>query len=162
VAAIFGGTIDQKHRIELDQHLEKGVAEAWNKETFAAGLATEPYRVGTGRFTAQFKRNEPYSATMAIEKGVHGDHGIAIFFEQANRRCVLTRRVYKHSDEDTFWVAMKDWASFQPKLSKPRVTPGSLFFPAEYTHMMENYWEYLEDPTQHPDTKTDARYFQYM
>jgi hypothetical protein len=47
-------------------------------------------------------------------------------------------------------------------LNKQQGIPGSLFFPAEYTHMMENYWEYLEDPTQHPDIQTDAQYFQYM
>jgi hypothetical protein len=57
---------------------------------------------------------------------------------------------------------MKDWATFQPKLSKPRVTPGSLFFPAEYTHIMQECWEYLDDPTKHPDVKVDAPYFPYI
>jgi hypothetical protein len=36
---------------------------------------------------------------------------------------------------------MKDWAQFQPKLSKPRQDPGCLFFPAEYTHVFQKYWD---------------------
>jgi hypothetical protein len=162
VASIFGGTVDKKHLIQLDRQIEKDVAAAWNKETFVAGLASEPCRVGNGKFTTQFKPDEPYSATFAIERGVHSDHGTAIFFEQANRRCLLTRRVYGISDEDTFWEVMKDWATFQPRLSKPRVAPGTFFFPAEYTHVVEKYWDYLEDPTKHPESKVDAQYYSSM
>jgi hypothetical protein len=33
------------------------------------GLVAEPYRIGTGKFCAQFKPSKPYSATIAIEKG---------------------------------------------------------------------------------------------
>jgi hypothetical protein len=52
LASIFGGTIDPKHKIQLDRKIELDVAAAWNKETFVDGLASEPYRVGTGKFTA--------------------------------------------------------------------------------------------------------------
>jgi hypothetical protein len=71
-------------------------------------------------------------------------------------------RIYDLSDEDTFWEVMKDWAQFQPKLSKPRVDPGLLFFPAEYTHMFEKYWDYLDDPTKHPDVDPSTQYFSSM
>jgi hypothetical protein len=54
---------------------------------------------------------------------------------------------------------MKDWAQFQPKLSKPRVDPGLLFYPAEYSHVFEKYWDYLDDPTKHPETDQSALYF---
>jgi hypothetical protein len=54
IASIFGGKVHEKHLIQLDNQLDKDVAIAWNKETFIAGLATEPYRVGTGKFTTQF------------------------------------------------------------------------------------------------------------
>jgi hypothetical protein len=74
---------------------------AWNKETFIAELATQPYGSGLGKFTAKFKPDQPYSATIAIEKGTHDEHGTAIYFEQGTRRCLLTRRVYGISDEDT-------------------------------------------------------------
>jgi hypothetical protein len=103
IARIFGGTVDEKHRVQLDRRIETDVAAAWNKETFVAWLATEPYRAGIGKFASQFKPDAPYSATFAIERGVHDGHGPAIFFEQGNRRCLLTRRHYGISDEYTFW-----------------------------------------------------------
>jgi hypothetical protein len=96
---------------------------------------------------AQFKPDKPYSATIAIEKGVHGDHGTAILFEQANSRCLLTRRILGKSDEDTFWEVMKDWAQFQPRLAKPRVNPGQLFYPSEYSHMFKAHWDFIQDPS---------------
>jgi hypothetical protein len=57
---------------------------------------------------------------------------------------------------------MKDWAQFQPKLAQPRVDPGQLFDPAEYSHMFEIYWDYLQDPTQHPDVDSSAQYYAPM
>jgi hypothetical protein len=103
---------------------------AWNKEIFIAGLATQPCGSGLGKFSARFKPDQPYAATIAIEKGAHGEHGTAIFFEQGTRRCLLTRRLYGISDDD---------AQFQPRLSKPRLDPGLLYYPAEYTHVFEKY-----------------------
>jgi hypothetical protein len=56
---------------------------------------------------------------------------------------------------------MKDWATFQPRLSKPRVAPGSLFYPAEHSHMFEQYWDYLDHPTKHPQAKVDSNMQRY-
>jgi hypothetical protein len=95
--------------------------------------------------------DQPYAATIAIEKGLHDEHGTAIYFEQGPRRCLLTRRVYGISDEDTFWYVMKDWAQFQPRSSKPRTEPGYLFYPPEYGHLFEKYWDVLNDPLQHAE-----------
>jgi hypothetical protein len=134
----------------------------WNKETFIAGLATQPYGTGLGKFTARFHPDEPYSATIAIEHGTHGEHGSAIFFEQANRRCLLTRRLYDISEDEALWEVMKDWAQFQPRLSKPRSDPGLLYYPAEYTHVFEKYWDVLNDPTQHPDGVKSSHCFDSM
>jgi ribonuclease HI len=151
IGSINGGKIDDKHLVQLegDHDLEQ-VAE-WNKETFIAGLATQPYGVGLGKFAAKFKPDAPYSATIAMETGTHAEHGVSIFFEQGARRCVLTRRVYGISGEDAFWYAMKDWAQFQPRRAKPRNGVGNLYYPVEYHHIVEKYWDYLDDPTKHPD-----------
>jgi hypothetical protein len=162
VASIFGGLIDPQHTVRLSQAMDLKAVATWNKETFIHGLAAATYRVGTGKFAAQFKPGKPYSATIAIEKGIHNDHGTAILFEQPNRRCLVTRRLYDLSDEDTFWEVMKDWAQFQPKLAQPRVNPGQLFFPSEYSHMFEVYWDHLRDPTQHPDVCQTASYYAPM
>jgi hypothetical protein len=45
---------------------------------------------------------------------------------------------------------MKDWAQFQPRLSKPRQVPGQLYYSPEYSHIFEKYWNLLNDPVQHP------------
>jgi hypothetical protein len=126
IAAINGGTVDDKHRVQLVGKHELEAVATWNKETFIAGLAMQPYGSGLGKFTAKFRPNEPYSATIAIEKGAHEEYGTAIYFEQGARRCLLTCRVYGISDEDALWYVMKDWAQFQPRLSKPRSDPGTL------------------------------------
>jgi hypothetical protein len=74
----------------------------------------------------------------------------------------LTRRLYGISDEDALWYVMKDWAQFQPRLSKPRVDPGLLYFPAEYTHVFQKYWDVLKYPTQHPDGVESSHSFSSM
>jgi hypothetical protein len=57
---------------------------------------------------------------------------------------------------------MKDWAQFQPRVSKPRVDPGLLYYPAEYTHVFEKYWDVLNDPTHHPDRDMSSHSFDSM
>jgi hypothetical protein len=148
IASIFGGRVNPKHLVNLDREMTLEDATAWNKDVFMEGLASEPYRIGTGKFAAQFKPDKPYSATIAIEKGVHGKHGTAILFEQANRRCLLTRRILGKSDEDTFWLVMKDWAQFEPRLAKPRVNAGQIFYPSAYSHILEAYWDFIQAPSQ--------------
>jgi hypothetical protein len=73
IAAIDGGTVDDKHRVLLEGEHDSEAVTVWNKETFIAGLATQPYGTGLGKFTARFHPDEPYSATIAIEHGTHGD-----------------------------------------------------------------------------------------
>jgi hypothetical protein len=110
------------------------------------GLVAQPYKIDIGKFTAQFKRSEPYSATIAIEKGIYGEHGTAILFEQENRKCLLTRRLYGLSDETVFWRTMKDWADFEPRLAKTRSDAGQVYYPAAYSHLVEQHWDYLHRP----------------
>jgi hypothetical protein len=156
IASINGGEIDPKHRVLLTEKHSLDAVAAWNKETFDAGLATQPYGSGLGKFTAKFKPDQPYAATFAIEKGAHDEHGTAIYFEQGPRRCILTRRIYGLPEEDVFWYVMKDWAQVQPRASKPRQEPGYLFYPPEYGHYFEKYWDVLNDPVQHPECTDSA------
>jgi hypothetical protein len=151
IGAMNGGVVDDRHRVLLEGKHDLEKVAAWNKETFIAELATQPYGSGLGKFTAKFRPDDPYSATIAIEKGTHDEHAPAIYFEQGARRCLPTRGVYGISDDDALWYVMKDWAQFQPRLSKPRRDPGMLFYPPEYSHVFEKYWGVLNDPTQHPD-----------
>jgi hypothetical protein len=156
IASIDGGEIPEKHGIQLvGTHPLDKVAE-FNKETFIAGLASQPYTAGLGKFTSKFNSEEPYAATIAIEKGVHSERSLAVFFEQGLHRCLLTRRIEGASSNEAFWLAMKDWAEFQPKRSSRRVDPGQLFYPSECTHVVQKYWDTLNDPLQHPDAAIET------
>jgi hypothetical protein len=151
IASIDGGGIPEKHRIQLvGEHDLQKVAE-WNTQTFIAGLASQPYGAGLGKFIAKFDSEEPYAAKIAVEKGVHDERATTIFFEQGVHRCLLTRRIHEATADEASWSAMKDWAEFQPKRSSRRSDPGQLFYPAEYTHVFQKYWDFLNDPLQHPD-----------
>jgi hypothetical protein len=86
IAAMNGGIVDDGHRVLLTRKHDLEAVAVWNKETFIAGLATQPYGSGLGKFTAKFRPNEPYSATIAIVKGTHDEHCTAIYFEQGARR----------------------------------------------------------------------------
>jgi hypothetical protein len=133
VASLSEGPIDPKFLAQLREHKTIEEATVLSRETFMQGLVAEPYRIGTGKFGAQFKPEKPYSATIAIEKGVHNEYGTAIFFEQSTRRCLITRRIIlseKETEEDSFWQVMKDWAQFEPRLARPRVASGQLFYPS--------------------------------
>jgi hypothetical protein len=156
IASIDGGIIPLKHKAVRNQEIPVADDLVWNKEIFDAGLVTQPYSAGLGKFTAKFKPRRPYSATIAIEKGCHNEHGTAFFFEQESRRCLLTQTLYGLTDDEVLWYTMQAWASFQPRLAKPRQDPGLLYYPAEYTHVFQKYWDYLNNPVSHPDcSETD-------
>jgi hypothetical protein len=49
------------------------------------------------------------------------------------------------------WYTLLSWARFQPRLNNHRQTPGSLFCPAEYSHVFQKYWDNIESPIDHPE-----------
>jgi hypothetical protein len=147
IGTINNGKAPEKFCTKLDQGLTLEVATGYNRDTFVAGQEAQSYRVGVGKFAAQFKPDKPYSATIAIEKGVHGEHGTAIFFEQSSRRCSVTRRFYDLSDEEVFWWVLRDWANFEPKAAKTRRSSGQLYYPSAWSHMVEQHWDFLHAPT---------------
>jgi hypothetical protein len=152
IESVNGGEIPEQCFLQLQQKLTLPVATAYNLETYTHGQASAPYRAGTGTFTAQFKPDKPYSATIAIETGVHGEYAAPIFFEQSSRRCLITLRLfetcdeYELSDEKAFWNVMREWANFDPRLARQRKNAGQLFYPAEYSHMFEQHWDFIQAP----------------
>jgi hypothetical protein len=105
------------------------------------------------RFVAKFDASLPVSAVMAIEKGCRADYGLSVFFQQEKRRCLIVDTIIGAcSDEDAFWYTMLLWASFQPRFASPRSEPGQLYYPAAATHVIEKYWDYLNDSLTHPDS----------
>jgi hypothetical protein len=146
IESIDHGEIPKSITVPLRQDSTLEIATAYNRETFMDGKVAQPYRIDIGKFTSQFKRSKPYTATIAVEKGYYGEHGTAILFEQENRKCLLTRRFYDSSDETIFWLTLKDWAEFEPRLAKPRENAGQVYHPAAYSHFVEQYWDFLHSP----------------
>jgi hypothetical protein len=150
VASINGGEIPAKHRVIPNPEVSVNPPE-FNKKIFDAGLRTQPYDKGFDRFVGKFDPEAPLSAVIAIEKGAHFDHGAALYFTQEKRRCLLLDTLYGLTDDEALWYTLQSWAKFQPRLLKPRREPGTLYYPAEYTHVFQKYWEYLNVPLSHPD-----------
>jgi hypothetical protein len=148
IEGINGGEIPKQCYLQLLNTHPPEVVYGYNRDTFTEGQVSAPYRSGIGKFAAQFKPEKPFAATMAMETGLHGEHAIAILFEQKTRRCLLSERYLSNSDVDTFWRAMKLWAEFDPRASRPRRQAGQLYYPAVYSHMVEQYWDFLHAPTQ--------------
>jgi hypothetical protein len=147
IGEINGGQISPQCYLKLQGTHAPEIVHKYNQTTFENGLESAPYRTGIGKFAAQFKPEKPFAATMAIETGIHGEHAIAILFEQKTRRCLLSERCLLTSDVDTFWRAMKLWAEFDPRAAKTRTQAGQLYYPAVYSHMVEQYWDFLHAPT---------------
>jgi hypothetical protein len=148
IEGINGGEIPKQCYLKLLETHAPEVVYGYNRDTFMAGQDSASYRSGIGKFAAQFKPEKQFAATTAIETGLHGEHAIAILFEQKTRRCLLSERYLSDSDVDTFWRAMKLWAEFDPRAAKPRKQAGQLFYPAVYSHMVEQYWDFLHAPSQ--------------
>jgi hypothetical protein len=134
IAAINGGEIALMYRAVRAPEIE--VAEhAWNERIYEAGLKTQNYDRGLGRLVWKFDSASDLTATFAVSKGVHNEHGVAVHFAQGSRRCLLLDTLYGLSDEEAMWYTLQFWARFQPRLNSPRTSPEKLFFPAEYTPM---------------------------
>jgi hypothetical protein len=156
IASLNGGRIPAKHRIIRNPEVAVDDEDAWNKIILKAQLETQHYERGFDRFVSKFDPSSPLTATIAIEPGCHFDYETGIFFEQDKRRCVLSETLFGLTPDEALWYTMQSWAKFQPRLNKPRLVPGQLYYPAVYSHVFEKYWDYLNDPLQHPDcSETD-------
>jgi O-glycosyl hydrolase len=54
------------------------------------------------------------------------------------------------------WYTLQSWAKFQPRHANPRSVPGDLYYPAQYTHIFQKYWDHLNDPLSHPDSGCES------
>jgi hypothetical protein len=142
------GPLPDDYDLKLKRKLSLDTSIAYNREILANGFSSAIYRAGTGKFAAVFKPNKPYSATIAVEQGIYGEFGVAILFEQKTRRCLLTRRLFGAEPEDIFWETMRMWAKFEPRHAFPRKDAGQLYYPAVFSHMFEQYWDFIHAPLQ--------------
>jgi hypothetical protein len=55
---------------------------------------------------------------------------------------------------------MQAWAKFYPRQAFPRKEPGKLYYPAEFGHIFEQYWDYLDDPRKCPNADAESSFTQ--
>jgi hypothetical protein len=88
----------------------------------------------------RFFRDElPVTAAIRVEKGLHGYYGWGVYFELGRHRCALAGTVVDRPEEevweDAMWMAVAEWASFEPKLGQPKIHQETLWAPDEFTHI---------------------------
>jgi hypothetical protein len=115
---------------------------------------------GFERFVRKFDPDQEMSATSAIIKGAHHEHGTAVYFTQGTRRCLLLDTTYGLSADEVLWYTLFSWAKFQPRLKRPRKEPGRLFYPAEYSHVFERYCQDLDNPVDHSGFSQETSFTQ--
>jgi hypothetical protein len=159
VAALNWGEIPAEHRVVRDQSVASQPT-AWNQRIYDAGLKVQNYEKGFERFVPKFDPDEEVNATLAIVKGVHHEHGTAVYFTQKTRRCLLLDTTHGLSEEEALWYTLLSWAKFQPPLKRPRTDPGRLFYPAEHSCVFEKYWDHLDCPEDHPEFSQETPFTQ--
>jgi hypothetical protein len=155
----LSGVIPAYHRLQASPDSVE-IASAFNLRIQDAGLKTQNYDKGFDRFIRKFDPGEEMRATISIFQGQHRDHGWAVYITQQKRRCWLLDTTYGLSDDEALLIVLSAWASFQPRLEKPRVVSDRLFYPDAYSHVFEKYWNYLPCLDQHPDPGSESQYTQ--
>jgi hypothetical protein len=84
-----------------------------------AGIKTRNYDTGFDRFVRKFNPEEEMSATLALFRGHHGDHGWEVYCAQGSRRCCLLDTTFSLTDEEVLWTGLSAWANSQPRQRKP-------------------------------------------
>jgi hypothetical protein len=155
IGALNGGEIPASHRLVQEEPITVR-PEVWNPAIYEAGLRTQNYDKGFDRFVRKFDPELPTEAVMSIAKGVHKEFGSAVLFTQENRRCLLLETLHEISEEEALWYTMFSWAKFQPRRQHPRQEPGRLYYPAQYSHVFEKYWDTLHQPLAHPGSADET------
>jgi hypothetical protein len=128
-----------------------GEIKAVHARLMETALRTQNYDRGLDKFVRKYENLEAMSATLAIQRGWHGDVGWAIFMKQGSKRCLLLDTTYGLTDDETIWTEMACWAVLKPRDDKPRKYPGRLYYPAQFSHVVEKYWSHFFDLPSHPD-----------
>jgi hypothetical protein len=115
-----------------------------------AGLTPQNYDKSLDKFVREFDPAEEIEATVAVHSGWQDEHAWAAYFKQGARRCLLLDTVDGMMPEEVLWTVVPAWVTFSPRLAKPRVFPGKLYFPDEATHIITAAWKQFEDLSAMP------------
>jgi hypothetical protein len=78
--------------------------QAFNQRIFDVGRETQNYDKGFDRSVRKFNQDEEVAAACAVVRGVHQDHGCAVYFTQEKRRCLLLETTHGLSDDEALWA----------------------------------------------------------
>jgi hypothetical protein len=102
-----------------------------------------------------FNPQQVVTATVWVEKGLHGEYGWAVFMRQGNHRCTLTgclcNRPEEEASEDAAWKPLTAWSNMKPVPNMPKTHEEGLFLPVEFTHAIEPTCEFLGNIGGFPD-----------
>jgi hypothetical protein len=149
------GAIPTFHRFPMPK-VSPPEIKAVHARLLETALRTQNYDRGLDKFVRKYENMEAMSATLAIQRGWQGEVGWAIFMKQGSKRCLLLDTVYGLSDDETIWAAMACWAAFKPRDEQPRKYPGRLYYPAQFSHIVEKYWSHFFDLPSHPDFTSES------
>jgi hypothetical protein len=129
-------------------------AQAVNSHIRSSSLQAQNVDKCFYRYVIHCNPRQEVLAAGAVEPGQHGEYGLAVFFQQRHRRRILNGCTYtRPSDDaadDTIWAAFLTWANFEPIPGKHKIHDKYLFFPVEFTNIMEAGWDTLAKAPKFP------------
>jgi hypothetical protein len=125
--------------------------KAVHERILETALRTQNYDRGLEKFVRKYENLEAMSATLAIQEGWQGDHGWVIFVKQGPKRALLLDTVDGLSAEEVLWTALECWAVFKPRSERVRKFPGRIYYPDQFSHIIQKYWNHLFCLPSHPD-----------
>jgi hypothetical protein len=98
---------------------------------------------------------------MSKKRNINQAHGCSCLgLAKVIRKFLLLDTSYGLSDDEALWPTLASWGCFQPRRLRPPETPGRLYYPSEYSHVFEKYWDYWPDLSESPDFVSETPFSQ--
>jgi hypothetical protein len=146
----FGGGEIPMHYLLDPPEISLETMTSGNGAILEAALKTQNYDKGFDKFIRKFDPSEEMSALVSVEEGFQGDHGWSVAFQQGPRRCLLLDTTDGLSKEESMWLALSAWATFEPRHKSRRQVPGTLYYPDEASHIFQDFWDHLGNLPEAP------------
>jgi hypothetical protein len=133
----------------LRPDLREDEMRIFNQEVRESAQITQNVGKGFVHYLKYFKRDQELEALMQVAKGLQGEYGWGVLYQQGRHRCVLTGtipgRPEEEALEDAMWTACAEWANFEPVVWQPKTHVESFLFTEDCTHFFEGNEQTLHD-----------------